>query len=284
MAGCSSDVTRFSFLGGGSASPTTGSTAAGYAPAGRGYASGPTGDGAGGMQETSLPPLKQAAAAPSGPDRPPWSDRDPPPWTDKDPLPWPSAAVGRRTDRSPAAAKAPAAPVAPRIVQVAPRSAGPAGPEAKSADEPAPAQRTAKNDATMSDASPQPAPASGKFRWPARGKIISGFGPQPDGSKSDGINLAVPMGTDIHAVEAGSVHYAADGLKGYGNLILIRHPNGWSSAYAHADQILVKVGDQVKRGQVIGKVGKSGPVAQPQLRFELRKGSVPVDPVPYLAN
>ncbi|HEX5957530.1 MAG TPA: M23 family metallopeptidase, partial [Hyphomicrobiaceae bacterium] len=72
--------------------------------------------------------------------------------------------------------------------------------------------------------------------------------------------------------------------KGYGNLILIRHANGWVSAYAHADKMLVKVGDEVKRGQVIGKVGRSGPVTQPQLRFELRKGSVPVDPVPYLAN
>lgn len=129
-----------------------------------------------------------------------------------------------------------------------------------------------------------PAAAGGKFRWPARGKIISGFGRQPDGSKSEGINLSLPMGTDIHAAEAGRVHYVGDGLKGYGNLILIRHANGWVSAYAHADKMLVKVGDEVKRGQVIGKVGRSGPVTQPQLRFELRKGSVPVDPLPYLAK
>ena len=80
------------------------------------------------------------------------------------------------------------------------------------------------------------------------------------------------------------MHYAGDGLKGYGNLILIRHANGWVSAYAHADQMLVKAGDEVRRGQVIGKAGKTGPVAQPQLRFELRKGSQPVDPLPHLTN
>jgi murein DD-endopeptidase MepM/ murein hydrolase activator NlpD len=92
------------------------------------------------------------------------------------------------------------------------------------------------------------------------------------------------MGTDIQAAEGGRVHYAGDGLKGYGNLILIRHPNGWVSTYAHADKMLVKVGDEVKRGQVIGKAGKTGPVAQPQLGFELRKGSVPVDPLDHLAK
>jgi len=137
----------------------------------------------------------------------------------------------------------------------------------------------------MTDAMPAPASAEAKFRWPARGRIIVGFGTdQPDGKKSEGINLAVPQGTDIHAAEAGRVHYAGDGLKGYGNLILIRHANGWVTAYAHADQMLVKAGDEVRRGQVIGKAGKTGPVAQPQLRFELRKGSQPVDPLPYLAN
>jgi murein DD-endopeptidase MepM/ murein hydrolase activator NlpD len=137
----------------------------------------------------------------------------------------------------------------------------------------------------MTDAAPTPVSAAGRFRWPARGRIIVGFGAeQPDGKRSEGINLAVPLGTEIHAAEAGRVHYAGDGLKGYGNLILIRHANGWVSAYAHADQMLVKAGDEVRRGQVIGKAGKTGPVTQPQLRFELRKGSQPVDPLPHLAN
>jgi murein DD-endopeptidase MepM/ murein hydrolase activator NlpD len=182
------------------------------------------------------------------------------------------------------ASAAPAAPTVPRVVQVAPRVVAAPPPGAAATQEPAP-RTAARQDGTMTDASPAPAGAAGKFRWPARGKMLVGFGAQqPDGTRSEGINLAVPMGTDIHAAETGRVHYVGDGLKGYGNLILIRHPNGWVSTYAHADKALVKAGDEVKRGQVIGKAGMSGPVAQPQLRFELRKGSQPVDPLPLLAN
>jgi murein DD-endopeptidase MepM/ murein hydrolase activator NlpD len=175
----------------------------------------------------------------------------------------------------------------PRVVQVTPRvvAAPPPESETPSAAPQKSAARTAGAGGTMTDAGPAPVSAAGNFRWPARGRIIVGFGAdQPDGKKSEGINLAVPLGTDIHAAEGGRVHYAGDGLKGYGNLILIRHANGWVSAYAHADQMLVKAGDEVRRGQVIGKAGRTGPVAQPQLRFELRKGSQPVDPLPHLAN
>ena len=90
---------------------------------------------------------------------------------------------------------------------------------------------------------------SGKLRWPARGKIIAGFGQRPDGGHNDGINVAVPLGTEVHAAESGRVAYAGDELKGYGNLVLIRHDNGWVTAYAHNDEILVKRGDKVERGQ-----------------------------------
>jgi murein DD-endopeptidase MepM/ murein hydrolase activator NlpD len=162
-----------------------------------------------------------------------------------------------------------------------------APPEATAPPAAATARVAARQDGTMTDAAPSPAPAgaAGKFRWPLHGTILAGFGAvEPDGSKSEGINIAVPLGTEVHAAEAGRVHYAGDGLKGYGNLILIRHPNGWVSTYAHADKMLVKAGEQVKRGQVIATAGTSGPVAQPQLRFELRKGSRPVDPLPLLAN
>ena len=124
--------------------------------------------------------------------------------------------------------------------------------------------------------------APGKFRWPVRGRIIAGFGKRNDGTHNDGINLAVPQGTEIHAVESGKVAYAGNELKGYGNLVLIRHDKGWVSAYAHADQVLVKRDDIVRRGQVIAKAGKTGTVDQPQLHFELRQGSKPVDPVPHL--
>ncbi len=120
------------------------------------------------------------------------------------------------------------------------------------------------------------------LRWPSKGKVLSGFGQRADGTHNDGINIAVPKGTDVHAAAEGEVAYAGSELKGYGNLILLRHDNGWVTAYAHADQLLVKRGDKVRRGDVIAKAGNTGQVDQPQLHFELRQGSKPVDPLPYL--
>jgi murein DD-endopeptidase MepM/ murein hydrolase activator NlpD len=129
----------------------------------------------------------------------------------------------------------------------------------------------------------QPAAANAvKFRWPVRGKTLAEFGKRPDGTHNDGINIAVPLGTEIAAAEAGTVAYAGSELKGYGNLVLVRHDNGWVTAYAHADQILVKRGDSVKRGQTIARAGSTGTVDQPQVHFELRQGSKPVDPMPYM--
>ncbi len=137
---------------------------------------------------------------------------------------------------------------------------------------------------TKTAAAAPAAAASGsmKFRWPAKGKVIAEFGKRPDGTHNDGINVSVPAGTDVHAAEGGTVAYAGSELKGYGNLILVRHDNGWVSAYAHADTMLVKRGDAVKRGQVIAKAGKTGTVDQPQVHFELRQGSKPVDPMPHM--
>ena len=119
-----------------------------------------------------------------------------------------------------------------------------------------------------------------EFRWPARGRIIQGF--KPGGN--DGINISVPEGTSVRAAENGTVAYAGSELKGYGNLVLIRHPNGFVTAYANNGELNVKRGDVVKRGQVIAKSGQSGNVSSPQLHFELRKGSTPVDPTSYLAG
>ena len=101
---------------------------------------------------------------------------------------------------------------------------------------------------------------------------------------NDGINISVPEGTQVKAAESGVVAYAGSELKGYGNLVLIRHPNGFVTAYAHNGDITVKRGDQVTRGQTIAKSGQSGNVSSPQLHFELRKGSTPVDPTNYLAG
>ncbi len=126
------------------------------------------------------------------------------------------------------------------------------------------------------------AKAMSKLRWPARGKIIDGFGPRADGTHNDGVNVSLPMGAEVHAAEDGVVAYAGSELKGYGNLILVRHENGWVTAYAHADKLLVKRGDKITRGQVIAKAGRTGGVDQPQLHFELRQGAKPIDPLPYL--
>jgi murein DD-endopeptidase MepM/ murein hydrolase activator NlpD len=148
-------------------------------------------------------------------------------------------------------------------------------------DQPA-AQNASINPAdTVADA---PSADGKQFRWPVRGRIISGFGTKPNGEKNDGINLAVPEGTSVKSVEAGTVIYAGNELAGYGNLVLVRHAGGWVSAYAHNKDLLVKKGDTVQRGQTIAHAGMTGSVTSPQVHFELRQGAKPVNPLDYLAG
>jgi murein DD-endopeptidase MepM/ murein hydrolase activator NlpD len=128
----------------------------------------------------------------------------------------------------------------------------------------------------------EPTGAMPSFRWPVHGRVISAFGSRTASGQNDGINLAVPEGTPVKAAEDGVVAYAGNELKGYGNLVLVRHSNGYVSAYANASELLVKRGDSVKRGQTIARAGQSGNVTSPQLHFEIRKGSTPVDPSKYL--
>ena len=124
---------------------------------------------------------------------------------------------------------------------------------------------------------------AGQLLWPVRGKVIANFGKRADGTHNDGVNFAVPKGTDVRAAEDGVVAYAGSELRSYGNLILLRHDNGWVTAYAHNDKLMVGRGDKVKRGQVIAKSGASGQVSEPQVHFELRQTSKkPVDPIPYM--
>jgi murein DD-endopeptidase MepM/ murein hydrolase activator NlpD len=120
------------------------------------------------------------------------------------------------------------------------------------------------------------------FRWPVRGRVITSYGAKTNGKQNDGINVAVPEGTPIKAAEDGVVAYSGNELKGYGNLVLVRHANGYVTAYAHASELIVKRGETIKRGQVIAKSGQSGEVGSPQLHFEIRKGSTPVDPLQFL--
>ena len=146
------------------------------------------------------------------------------------------------------------------------------------------AQTTSVEDAPA-EGPGKPAEATGAlptFRWPVRGKVITSYGAKTNGKANDGINLAVPEGTPVKAAEDGVVAYSGNELKGYGNLVLIRHSNGYVTAYAHASELMVKRGDTIKRGQVIAKSGQSGEVGSPQLHFEIRKGSSAVDPLQFL--
>ena len=120
------------------------------------------------------------------------------------------------------------------------------------------------------------------FRWPVRGKVITSYGAKTNGMANEGINLSVPEGTPVRAAEDGVVGYSGNDVKSYGNLVLVRHSNGYVTAYAHASEVLVKRGDAIKRGQIIAKSGQSGEVGSPQLHFEIRKGSSPVDPLQFL--
>lgn len=132
----------------------------------------------------------------------------------------------------------------------------------------------------------QPAQEAGNltFRWPVKGRVISGYGSKPGGLRNEGINIAVPEGTDVRSAEAGVVAYAGNELKGYGNLVLIRHEGGWVTAYAHNKDLFVKRGDTVKRGDVIAKAGQTGSVSSPQVHFEVRKGATAMDPMRFLNN
>ncbi|WP_421709757.1 peptidoglycan DD-metalloendopeptidase family protein [Algihabitans sp.] len=146
---------------------------------------------------------------------------------------------------------------------------------------PAPAAQTPRQ--TQTAAIPQPPPrAGGRFGWPLRGRILSRYGPEEGGHHNDGINIAAPRGAPIQAAENGVVAYVGSELRGYGQLVLIKHADGWVTAYAHADSVLVRLGDTVQRGQAIARVGSTGAVDQPQLHFEIRKGTNAIDPLQML--
>jgi murein DD-endopeptidase MepM/ murein hydrolase activator NlpD len=180
--------------------------------------------------------------------------------------------------QQPVAAAQPAAALAAPTTKMAAATAGPQQTARL-------AQATTKVDEPVAETPVKASEATGAlptFRWPVRGKVITAYGAKSNGKANDGINLAVPEGTPIKAAEDGVVAYSGNELKGYGNLVLVRHANGYVTAYAHASELLVKRGDTIKRGQVIAKSGQSGEVGSPQLHFEIRKGSSPVDPLQFL--
>ena len=127
-----------------------------------------------------------------------------------------------------------------------------------------------------------PSRAKGKFAWPVNGKVMTKFGSAGAGRHNDGINIRVAEGTSVRAAENGVVAYAGNELKGFGNLLLIKHADGWITAYAHNKQILVKRGQTVKRGQPVAKAGRTGNAKESQLHFEIRKGTKAVNPLDYM--
>ncbi len=147
-----------------------------------------------------------------------------------------------------------------------------------------PAQKLTLNTKPLVEETPAIAAGALTMRWPADGKVISEFGTKPGGLKNEGINISMPEGTPIRAAESGVVAYAGNELKGYGNLVLIRHEGGYVTAYAHAKELSVKRGDTVKRGAVIARAGQTGAVTTPQLHFEVRKGATAMDPLKFLGK
>lgn len=141
---------------------------------------------------------------------------------------------------------------------------------------------TPAKSAPITDSYVAPKARKTKFDWPVKGTIISGYGNLGSGRKNDGINIKAALGTNVKAADAGTVAYAGNELKGFGNLILIKHNDGWITAYAHNDRLFVKKGQKVSRGEKISTVGSTGSVTTPQLHFEVRSGKKSVNPRPYL--
>ena len=129
---------------------------------------------------------------------------------------------------------------------------------------------------------PEPPQGAGGFIWPVEGRILSDFGPKSGGRYNDGINIAAAAGTPVRAAEKGVVVYAGNELRGFGNVLLIKHAGGWMTAYAHNQALLVSRGDWVRRGQMIARAGSTGGVGEPQLHFEVRRGRRAVDPLEML--
>ena len=220
------------------------------------------------------PPLPQPpSAAPlhppePGPEQPIPLDRPPPGSLARSPV----ATAPPEVLTPPTSPSAPPAASAPALTP--PTASAPAGTPTAQPHAPGP----------TASAEPPAAPhGGGIFLWPVRGHVLENYGAGADGTHNDGINIAAARGAPVQAADAGTVAYSGNELRGYGNLILIKHANGWISAYAHCDLILVKTGQKVGRGQVIARVGSTGNVSEPQLHFELRRGKRPVDPRDYLA-
>ena len=171
----------------------------------------------------------------------------------------------------------PSAPQQPHITQVTPAVPAPhRGPRDQLRRARSAPPITAQASFGMSDAQIAQA-AHGRFVWPVRGDILQRFGPQGVGRRNDGLDIKAPSGTPVRAAAGGDVVYAGDQVPGFGNLVLIKHADGWVTAYAHLDQVNVQMKQTVTQGQAVGSVGVSGGASEPELHFEVRYAPSPAD-------
>jgi murein DD-endopeptidase MepM/ murein hydrolase activator NlpD len=175
------------------------------------------------------------------------------------------------------------------------RAAAPATQTARAQPARKPRPPSATRSASAPSGVPRPKPAfrpappvpqrdAGGFIWPVDGRVLSSYGAKASGLHNDGVNIAAPKGAPVRAADNGVVAYAGNQIRGFGNMLLIKHAGGLITAYAHTDKLLVARGDVVSRGQVVARVGKSGGIDAPQLHFEVRKGSQAVDPRKFLPS
>ena len=251
-----------------------------------------------GMAQSGSPPAPAPVApvyepAPAAPAAPVEAARAPQPAAPPAVRP-PASSQVAALPQAPAATP-PAAPIPHPVPKVPPRPAPAAqAPQAAPAPVPAPvpvppSPPPAPAAAEVAVAKPPvidaPEPRGGsRFQWPVRGAILSDYGPKPGGLHNDGINISASRGASVVAADNGVVAYAGNELRGFGNLLLIRHADGWMTAYAHLDDMLVERGAKVSRGQKIGTVGSTGNVSSPQLHFEVRRGNRAIDPRDHLGS
>lgn len=120
-----------------------------------------------------------------------------------------------------------------------------------------------------------------RFSWPIRGSVISEFGVR-DGAHHDGIDIKAAEGTPVKAADAGKVVFADSGMRGYGNIVILKHRDDFYTVYAHNKENLVRPGDDVTKGEVIAKVGSTGNASTPHLHFEVRQGKKVRNPIFFL--
>ncbi len=162
-------------------------------------------------------------------------------------------------------------------------ASAPAHPATPGVLPPRPAKPVSAAPASTALAQPEPEPppvnavaaGKGRFAWPIKGDILSAYGPKGPGQRNDGVNIAAKDGETVRAAAAGAVVYAGNSVPGFGNLVVVKHPGGWTSLYGNLGKMSVKIGSQVGQGDQVGVAGTSGSVDRPQVHFEVRYAATP---------